>query len=326
MDANKQKLARIVKAAKMYYQLDYSQQDIAKELGISRPSVSRLLQEAKEQGIVHIQILDPTEGEQKLADKLKDQYNLKDCIIVNVPIFEDRIIKEYIGKKAAIFIREIVEPGDVIGTTWGTTLYEMSRHLQPKNVSNVQVVQLNGGVSHSETSTFASDILTKLGKTFDTVPHFLPLPAVVDHLLVKQAIVADRHIRKVLELGKKANIVVLTVGDFNEDATLVKADYFTKEDLAELKDKNAAGDICSRFFDRQGKLCSNEINARTIGIELDELKKKETSLLIAGGMKKVEGIIGALKGGYANILITDQFTAESMIEMEDVDGGGGNDG
>ncbi|MCD8510737.1 MAG: sugar-binding transcriptional regulator [Bacillus sp. (in: Bacteria)] len=318
MDSKKQKLTRIVKAAKMYYQLDYSQQDIARELGISRPSVSRLLQEAKEQGIVHIQIIDPTEGEQKLADILKEKYGLKDCIIVNVPLFEDGIIKEYLGKKAAAYIRETVEPGDVIGTTWGTTLYEMSRHLQPKNVSNVEVVQLNGGVSHSETSTFASDILTQLGKAFDTVPHFLPLPAVVDHLVVKQAIVADRHIRKVLELGKKANMAVLTVGDFNEDATLVKADYFTKEDLAILQKRNAAGDICSRFFDGQGQLCSQEINARTIGIELEELIKKEKAILIAGGLKKVAGIIGALRGGYSNILITDQFTAEAMLEIDGV--------
>ena len=314
MDLNKSKISRIVKVAKMYYQLDYSQQDIAKELGISRPSVSRLLHEAKQKGIIKIEIIDPAEGEQKLAEVLKERFNLKDCIVVNAPMFEDAVIKEYLGKKAAEYLRNTVKDGDIIGTTWGTTLYEIAQHVQPKKVHDIKIVQLNGGVSHSETNTHASEILNYLGNAFDTSPHFLPLPAVVDHLAVKQAIEADRHINSVLELGKQANIAIFTVGGANADSTLVKADYFTAEDLKILKSKNAVGDICSRFFDINGSICNEEINARTIGIELGSLKDKETTILAAGGPKKVGGILGALNGSYANVLITDQFTAETLIE------------
>jgi deoxyribonucleoside regulator len=310
------KLNKVVEAAKMYYQLDYSQQDIAKKLGVSRPSVSRLLQLAKQQGIVQIKILDPTEDVQKLANLLKSKFDLKDCLVASIPIYEDEVIKELLGEVAADYLYEIVQDGDVIGTTWGTTLYQVAQRIKPKNVKGVSVVQLNGGVSHSETNTYASDILNYLSKAFNTMPHFLPLPAVVDHVLVKQAIMADRHIRRVLELGKQANIAMYTVGEPNHNSTLVRADYFSKEDLEILSDRKAVGDICSRYFDATGSICHKDLDARTIGIELAELPKKNYGILIAGGGEKVEGIYGALQGKYANVLITDQITAKSLLELE----------
>jgi deoxyribonucleoside regulator len=78
----------------------------------------------------------------------------------------------------------------------------------------------------------------------------------------------------------------------------------------------AAGDICSRYIDTAGAVCSEELNERTIGISLDELKRKEQSILVAGGAKKVNGIYGALRGGYTNVLITDQFTGRYLLERD----------
>jgi deoxyribonucleoside regulator len=310
---SKDKLTRVVKAAKMYYQLDYSQQTIAKELNISRPSVSRLLQEAKDRGLVQIKIVDPNKGVQELSEIVKKKFQLKECLIADTPVNEDRVIKAEIGRKCADYLHDIVKDGDIIGTTWGTTIFEIARHVQKKSVYNLKIAQLNGGVSYSETKTYAAEILNYLGEAFDTSPHFLPLPAVVDHLLVKQAIVSDRHIRHVLELGKRANIVLLTVGDRNESSALVKAGYFTEGDISVLKERNAVGDICSRMIDIDGNICHEELDARTIGVELEDLKHKENAVLVAGGLNKVEGIIGAIRGGYANVLITDKFVAEALL-------------
>ncbi|MFD2131425.1 sugar-binding transcriptional regulator [Pseudogracilibacillus auburnensis] len=305
---------RVVKVAKLYYQLDYSQQEIAKELGISRPSVSRLLQEAKEKGVVEIKINDINEKEQKNAELIKERFGLKECMIVNAPKNDDFIIKKYLGSKGAEYLSEIVTEGDIIGLTWGTTIFEVAKNMTPKQVHNVQVVQLNGGVSHSETNTFASEIINYLGASFHTIPYFLPLPAIVERAEIKQMIVSDRHISSLLKLARKANIALFTVGDRHEDSTLNKAGYFNEVDMQTLKDKKAVGDICSRFFTINGEVCSEELNARTIGIDLHLLGEKETSVLIAGGSRKFNSIVGALNGAYANVLITDNYTAEALIE------------
>ncbi|MDR7001075.1 sugar-binding transcriptional regulator [Neobacillus niacini] len=314
-----EKISRLVEVAKMYYQLDYSQQEIAQKLGISRPTVSRLLVQAKQEGIVQIKIFNPAEDVEEIARQLKEKFQLKDCIVTPVANFEDPTIKEKLGEAAADYLYKIVESGDTIGITWGTTIYQLVKKMQPKNVKDVTIVQLNGGVSYSESNTYAAEIVNGLANAFNTTPHFLPVPAIVDSMVVRQAIVADRHVKKLLELGKKANIAIFTVGEPGDQSTLMHAGYFFDSDIEILRENKTVGDICSRFIDRNGQVCNETLNDRTIGIELTDLAEKEYGILLAGGASKIDGIYGALTGHYANTLITDQYTAKSLLEMESDD-------
>jgi deoxyribonucleoside regulator len=309
-----EKLNKVIEAAKLYYLLDYNQSDIAKLLGISRPTVSRLLQTAKSEGIVQIKIMDTTEDIETLSVQLEQKFNLKKVVIASIPQYEDHIIKNYLGEKAATYIAEIVKEGDILGVTWGTTLYHVAIELKQKFVKNVQIVQLKGGVSHSETHTYASEILYLFGKAYNTTPLNLPLPAIVDHVVVKQAMEADRHIRKILDIGKQANIAMFTCGPIKSESLLFQLGYFTDEEMRMISAK-AAGDICSRFFDIDGNVCIESLNERTLGLDLGELKKKEFSILIAGGAQKIDSIYGALNGQYANVLVTDQYTAQFLLDM-----------
>jgi deoxyribonucleoside regulator len=313
MTVDQEKLYKVIEAAKLYYLLDYNQNEIAKILGVSRPTVSRLLQQAKADGIVQINIMDPTENVMALANQLEKKFNLKKAIVASIPQFENHIIKNYLGEKAANYLHEIVKDQDVIGVTWGTTLYHIAIELKQKFVKDVKVVQLKGGVSHSETNTYASEILYLFGKAYNTTPHHLPLPAIVDHVVVKQAMEADRHIKRILELGKEANIALFTIGTVKTDSLLFQMGYFTESDQDSLYEK-AVGDICSRFFDKNGEICNESLNERTLGVNLNDLRQKEYSILVAGGPNKIEGIYGALKGQYANVLITDQFTAQFLLD------------
>lgn len=308
-----ERLKKVITAAKLYYQMDYSQQDIARKLNVSRPTVSRMLQQAKSEGIVKIQIMDPVDDSKHIAQELQQKYGLRQVIVVPVPQYEDRTVKQYLGEATAEYLYRNVKDEDLIATTWGTTLYQVALHLQSKSVKNVTVVQLNGGVSYSETNTYAYEIMQLFGKAFNTNPYFLPLPAIVDHMLVKQTIESDRHIRKVLDLGKKANIALFTVGVPTADSVLINTKYFTESDLKVIYSK-AVGDICSRYIDMQGKICSEELNNRTIGIDPEELRKKEQSILICGGPRRVDAIFGVLQGKYANILITDNYTGRSLLD------------
>lgn len=310
-----EKLNKIIEVARLYYQLDYSQQEIAKKLDVSRPTVSRLLKQAKESGIVEIKIHNPVEAGALLTEQLKMKFGLKEVVVASVSEYDNALIKRQLGEVAANYLNKVVKDHDVIATSWGTTVYELATKLKKKPVSQTTVVQLNGGVSHSETKTYASEIIHLFGEAFNTQTFLLPLPAIVDHIVVKQAIEADRHIRKILDLGKQANIAIFSVGSPVLDSVLLQAEYFSKDDQHLIQSK-AVGEICSRFFDKSGQICVENLNSRTIGIELDELAKKEKSILVAGGPKKLEAIYGALKGKYANVLITDEHTASLLIEMD----------
>nr|WP_248561121.1 sugar-binding transcriptional regulator [Niallia sp. NCCP-28] len=313
---DKEKFNQIVEAAKMYYILDYNQSEIAKKLGISRPTVSRLLQRAKEEGIVQINIVDSSINSEELSNELEQKFNLKKAIVASVPQYESHIIKSHLGVAAAEYLHEIVKDGDIIGVTWGTTLYQVAIDLKQKYVNDVQVVQLKGGVSHSEKSTYASEIMYLFGKAYNTPPMHLPLPVIVDHIVVKKAMETDRHIKHILDLGKKANIAVFTTGPIKQDSLLFQLGYFSEEDMNMIS-ANAVGDICSRFFDKDGQICNESLDDRTLGLDLAELKKKEYSVLVAGGNQKIDSIYGALKGKIANVLVTDQYTARFLLDKQE---------
>lgn len=311
MDSEKQRLS--IEAARLYYQSDYSQQQIATLLGVSRPTVSRLLQHAKDEGYVRIDIIDPREDIDILASELKKRYHLDTVQLCYSPLNDYEEIKKHISKKAAEFLHETVQDGDIIGVTWGTTMHAVALNLQSKPLKGVEVVQLKGGVSHSQVNTYAAEIVNLFAEAFQTMARYLPLPVIFDSIAVKQMVEEDRHISRIIELGRQANIAAFTVGTVQEDALLFRLGYFN-EGEKELLGLTGAGDICSRFFDKDGEICSEAINNRTVGIDLSELRKKEKSILIAGGQRKIKAIQAALAGKYANILITDQFTAQALLK------------
>jgi deoxyribonucleoside regulator len=307
------KIRKVIEAAKLYYELDYSQNQIADAMGVSRPTVSRMLQQAKAEGIVTIEIHDPTEDVERLKLQLKEKFGLRHAVIAYAPTDEDGVVKQYIAQAAADYLDELVKDGDVIGASWGSTMHQVALHLKPKPLKNAFVVQLNGGVADADVRVSPSEIVHLFAKAFGVIPYFMYLPAIVDHTLVKQAMQTDRHIRKVMDIGKRANIAVFTAGIPSPDSLLVNSNYFREEELEMIKEQ-AVGDICSRYFDREGNICIPSLNERTLGIELADLRQKEHTVLVAGGAEKANAIIGALKGRYANTLVTDKLTARLILE------------
>ncbi|MFB9278287.1 sugar-binding transcriptional regulator [Cohnella cellulosilytica] len=311
------KIRKVVEAAKLYYQLDYSQNQIAEALGVSRPTVSRLLQLAKSEGVVTIEIKDPTEDVEVLRRLLIERFQLKNAVVAFTPTYDDSVVKKYIGQAAAAYVMELAKDGDTIGASWGSTMYQVALHLKTKSLNNSFVVQLNGGVSDADILISPSEIVHLFGKAFNVTPYFMYLPAIVDHILVKQAMLTDRHIRRVMDMGQHANIAVFTAGAPTPDSVLINSNYMRSEELETIKTK-AVGDICSRYFDINGEICLPGLNERTVGIELSDLRKKEHAILVAGGASKVNAIWGALRGKYGNTLVTDQITAKDLLQKTDL--------
>lgn len=311
MEHNKDRLS--INVAKLYYKSDYSQQQIANELKLSRPTVSRLLQYAKDKGFVQINIADPVENNISLETDLMDRYNLDSVQIAYAPLNTIEEIKKSIGIKAADYLYDITKDGDIIGVSWGTTLYSVALNLKHKALKGVQIVQLKGGITHSTNNTYAYEVVELFSEAFSTVGRYLPLPVMFDTVEIKSLIEKDTHIKKILDLGRQANIAVFTVGTVKDDALLFRLGYINENDKKILQ-KRAIGDICSRFIDADGNICNKQLDERTVGITLEELKQKEKRILVAGSQRKIAAIKATLSGKLANILITDQYTAQELLK------------
>jgi len=308
-------ISLMIEIARLYYEHDFSQQEIAKKVGISRPGVSRLLQRARKQGIVKIEINDPDRRGTKLEAQLKNKFSLKKVVVVPDQVENSNIIKARLGRAAVKMMDELVHEGVVLGVSWGTTMQEVAKRAPVRVVKDMIVVQLNGGVSRAEYDTHASEIAQKIGENYRAIPFLLPLPAIVDNADLKKAIVSDKNIARTLQLAREASVAMYTVGSFGYNSVLVKADYFETAEVEDLLSKGAVADICSRIITHQGEICSADLNERTIGIDLEELQKKPYSIAVAGGKEKLHAIKAALRGKHFNILITDEWVANELLQM-----------
>jgi len=302
-----------IAVAKLYYESDMSQQKIADVLKLSRPTVSRLLRYAKEQGYVNIKISDPIESMAVLESRVQKKYGIQVVKVARSSMETVLEQKKAIGKLAAEYIANIVHDGDIIGIGWGSTLYEMAKRLPVKPLQHTKVVELKGGISLTSNKTYAQEILDSFTQAFSAEGRYLPLPVMFDTVKVKDIVYQDKFIKHILQLGRDANIAVFTVGSASEGSTIFHLGYYINEEERQRLAASAVGDICSRFYNSDGEICEPELDARTVGITLSDLKKKQTRILLAGGKHKVSAIKAALYGGFATALVTDQYTAKLLL-------------
>jgi len=306
----------LVNVAKLYYEHGYNQSMIAEKLSLSRPYISKLIAQARDEGIVTIKIRDPSHTETSLERELRQRFALRKAIVVPHSMDKTPLVK--VGLACARYLDTIVSGGDVIGVTWGSTMLACAQNaIARQDLLGVTIVQLCGGISNIERSIYASEIPKLFADAFSGTPYIMPLPAIVDDAHVKQSMLSDRAINYVMEYARKANIALFTVGQFGEDNALIHAGYLSGYPLKKLDEAGAVGDICSHFIDESGQICDAELDERTIGLSLEELKKKEYRIAVAVGQKKVRSICGALNGGYLNVIITDEDTAHAVIRRLD---------
>lgn len=313
------RIALLVNVARLYYEHDYNQGMIAEKLHLSRPYISKLIAQARAEGIVSIQINDPIQAETALERQLRQRFALRKVIVVPESIDQAPLAK--VGVACARYLDSILSDGDIIGVSWGTTMFACAQHaIQRRDLSGIVVVQLCGGVSISERNIYSSEIPKILAQALSGTPYLLPLPAIMDSVQLKQSVLTEHSIKQVMEYGARANISIFTLGDLGVDNAHILAGYLNEERLKYLQAAGAVGDLCSHFIDENGRLAYKDLDDRTIGLPLDELKKKDYRIAVAIGERKVRSICGALNGGHLNVLITNEGTANAVLKHLDSTG------
>jgi deoxyribonucleoside regulator len=306
----------LTKIATLYYEGGLNQQEIGERLGISRQTASRHIKRAQDLGIVKIQIQSTPEYSPELEFQLETVFHLDEVIVVTPPADTEEAVKETLGKAAAAFMQRRVLPNDVIGVAWSSTVLQCAIQLQRKESRKVTVVQLNGSMDRSSYSTRAEYIIEQIAYAFDGTTASLVAPMFVDHASIKQSLLSDSRTAATLDLATASNLALFGVGNVSEQSNLYKTGYMDDTLLELLRGVGAVGEICGRFYNDQGNICMEELNERTIAVELDNLKTKRVSASIAAGIDKVDAILGMLAGKYCNVLITSDDTAKELLSRK----------
>ena len=313
MDTKRQ-IKQAVTISRLYYLEGATQAQIAKQLNLSRPTISRALQYARDNNIVNIQVNDPLSNVDDLKAQLQRKYQLDDVVIADVGSagnYQEDL--DLLGQAAAAYLPQIIHDNDTIGISWGRTLAAVARHLQPSDRKNVQVVYLKGTVANSTHNNFVVEVTKHFNACYHTQAEILPLPVIFDNQDIKKMVVKDRFIHSILTAAQQAQVALFTVGTTAPDATLFELGYLSKEEITRLQ-KESVGDIVSQFVDVNGQIVDPALTACTVALPIEQLKEKRQAVLIAGGMAKLPAIRAALAGRYANVLVTDTNVALHLID------------
>ncbi len=305
----------MVKIAQMYYHENMSQSEISERLGIYRTTISRILKKGRENGIITININSKFNYCYELEDELEKGFGLKECIVVPENTGVESNGKRAIAKAGADFLKRIAKDGDNVGFAWGSTLAYLSDELKNCRPISMNIVPLVGGPGNIVSDYHVNTIISKASKAFDCKAHYLYAPAITEKKETKEVIIKDYNFTSILELWNKINIAVLGIGSPAKSSNMIWMGFFENEDFTYLEKENVVGDICSRFYDINGKLIESDINDRTIAIELESLKNMEYSIGIAESLEKVPAILGALRGKFINTLITTEQTAKLLLDF-----------
>ncbi len=303
-------------AAVMYYLEDATQAEIGERLRTSRPTVSRLLTEARRRGVVTITVSDPNDGDgEELAGRLADELELASVHLAPSP----SAVALELGLGAAVsasLLASGVGADDVVLLAAGRMLYATANSHLPL-LPGVRVAPTVGGVADPEPWFQTNEITRAFAARVGGHPVFLYAPALPSEG-ARESLLADPSIAQVTSLWGSARCAVVGVGA--PPSTRSTRPSFVPGVAGMLP--HAVGDICSRYFDASGAPVEFPGSDRLIGITLDQLRAVESTIAVAMGPEKIATMLVAARAGYFNRLVTDAATASLLLRAVHDDQGG----
>lgn len=317
--ARETRLDALYVVARMYYDQGRTMEAIAGELDVSRSTVSRMLRDARAEGLVDI-TLRPPEAHRvgELARRITHQYGVRIHVVPGPPDGDQRDRLTAVVGTAAELLDEMLEPGGTLGVAWGTTVAALLGAVRPRPVPGLRIVQLNGAINVEGTGlTYISTVLARAAERWDATVHQFPVPAFFDYPATREAMWHERSVQRVLETQAQATVAMFSVGAFDAEVPshVYTHNYLTGADLRSLRADGAVGDVCTVFLRADGTFRDVAMNARGSGTAPDRLARIPRRLLIASGSRKALPLRAALRAGVATDVVIDEHLAAALLAL-----------
>lgn len=305
-DADRERLVRV---AWYYYRDSLTQAQIADRMHISRPTVARLLERARQSGVVAIDIDTSHVGGLELSLHLQEKYNLEGVVVVPqlgaAPSGE--ATNSRVAQQAAQYVGRFLRPGVTVGVGWGDTVRRTLLALRRSSLPGVTFAALTGGVE-----VYMGNVGAAAGDNLAVNMRFVPSPLLASSPAMADALRQEKEVTSVLELAQSADITLIGVGGAIPNATILERGMVSQEQLLDYQKRGAVGDIIGEWYDEHGSPVPIDMQRVRIGLEISELRSMKKVVAAAGGIDKVAAISGALAGGYLDVLITTEDVAVAL--------------
>ncbi|MFF0224245.1 sugar-binding transcriptional regulator [Streptomyces sp. NPDC004629] len=308
-------LRLLVKVARMYHERGLRQPEIASQLNMSQPRVSRLLKEAADRNIVRTVVVSPDGIHAEIEEALIERYELRDAVIVDTEGTGTDVIPA-LAAATATYLDATLKGGDVIGiSSWSATLLEAVNVMHAKNPPVAEdVVQIVGGSGSPEVQLHATRLTGRLAELTGARPVFAPSAALVGSRELRDLLSQEPAVAAVMKAWSRLTLALVGIGTLDPSPLLRRSgNAIAADEQRQLEELGAVGDVCTRYFDAEGRAVAAPFNDRIIGIAPEQLRSIERRIGVAGGMSKLAAIRGAVRGGWVNILITDIEVARALL-------------
>lgn len=304
-----------IRAAELYYEENLTQEEIGRSLQITRWKVGRLLTQAKEEGFVRIEILHSRARRPQLERRLRDECALADAVVVSrVGVRNEDELQQRVAQAAADYLTALRPSPRVLGVSWGRTLSDIAHHLRDGWSTGTDVVQINGGVSMSQRPGTAAATAVSIAQKGGGTAALLPSPAILEQRATKEAIEADRVVARVLETARSAAAYLFSAGAADHRSVHVDSGYLTAADIDRLVGAGAVGDVVGRYIDADGQVVDHDLDARTVGLSLDDLRRADVAIAAIAGEPKRAVAEAVVSSGLCSVLVTDESTARHLLD------------
>ena len=312
------RLELLAQVAAWYYEDDLPQAAIARRIGRSRSMVSRLLSEARENGLVEIKVHYPlVKTATELEQRLCETFSLSQAAVLVDPPSDYPILIRHLGELGARVLRRWLHDGVQVGIMWGTTIYEVVWALPNLPLNGSTVFQMIGTVGRGNYLMDGPELARSLSQKLNGNYQFLPAPIFAEDESVASSFLRQSAIAEILARVREVDVALLGIGTLEGYFSYLETTgYVGSGDLKTLRRAGGVGSILGIFIDGVGEPLDTSINRRVIGFkDTEALKEIPSVVAVAGGVDKAPAILAALRGGYLGTLVTDAMTASEVLSL-----------
>lgn len=306
----------ISKIAHLYYYQDMDLKEISKIFNISYATVSRLLKQGRNKGLIKIIIENDFERTNQLEYEIKKKFNLNEVFSVKVDKnFSEDTVLNLVGKSAADYLKNILKKENSFGVSWGRSVYNVVNNLSINKKIKLNLVQLMGQIPGYNFDLSSLEFLLNLSKKFQGNCFLINADAIVENKKIKNFIINKSSVGDTFNAFKSIDIALTSVGLF--DNSMIKNLFLNNirnEEKEELESKRIIGMNLFIFYDINGKIHKTKFNDRIISISAKDFLKIHNKIVVASGLKKIPALLGALRANLINTLFIDNITLEELIK------------
>lgn len=297
-----------VRAAWLYYEDGLTQAQVAARLFVSRQTVGRLLETARQQGIVRIEMDANYLAALGLANALRDRTPLTDAVVV--PTLGGTLTRERTNERVAAalaaYVRRFLRPGVVVGVGWADTVARALTMLSAESLEGVTLASAAGTIDNVAQLVSENPTAVRRLRT-------VPSPLFVSSVELAESLLAEDTVATVFDLARSATLTLTGVGAVRPGGSAVRTGMVTDDDVAAYAASGAVGDMIGQWFGRRGEIIDGPVSGRAVTLGLDALRALPNVVGVAAGEDKIDAIRGAIAGRYLDVLVTDEPTAQALL-------------